>query len=452
MDEELVKRIPPHSLEAEQSVIGSMLYEPDVIPTALEYINGDDFYQYQYGVIFDTIAELYQANRGTDIVTLQNALKTKDIPPEAYSLETLKELLNSVFTSANIRSYAEIVREKSQLRKMIKTFETLTNQYYAGKTETETLMETTEQQVFNLLEKRGNNKIEPIDQVVLHAVEKIEEAQKAGGGITGLETGFVDLDNMLLGLHNSEFILIAGRPSMGKTAFALNIAEHFAVKKQYVTAFFELEMPREQLATRMIAMESAVDSQNLRSGKLTDANWDDIIAASSKIARSKLIIDDPSGLTISELRTRCRRYKLEYGIQAVIVDYMQLMSGSERAAREGRQNEMADISRQLKSMARELNVPVIALSQLSRGPENRTSDHRPVMSDLRDSGQIEQDADVIMFIYRDEVYNKDTEKKGIAEIIIAKQRNGPTGTVELAWIDRLTKFSNLERMTPNQNT
>ena len=446
MADELVKRVPPQSPDAERSVIGSMLYNEEAIATAMEYLKGEDFYQYYLGVIYDTLVDLYASGKSTDLVTLQNALALKDIPAEAYSLDALKDLLNSVFTSANIRSYAEIVQEKSRLRKMIKTMETLTDRYYLGKEDSEKLFSETEKQVFNILEKGSDRKVEPISETVIRTLEKIEEASKAPGGITGLETGFKKLDEMLLGFHNSELILIAGRPSMGKTAFALNIAEYFTMKKNYKVAFFEMEMPREQLVSRLFSMVSHVDSQKLRSGSLTDGEWDDLIAGSSLVANSSLIIDDTPGLNIAMLRTKAKRYKLEYGIQALFVDYMQLMSGSDNAQRQGRQNEMAEISRGLKSIARELDIPVIALSQLSRGPEQRTGDHRPVNSDLRDSGQIEQDADVIMFIYRDEVYTKEaSEKKGIAEIIVSKQRNGPTGKVELAWIDRLTRFSNLEK-------
>ena len=448
MEEALVKRVLPHSIEAEQSVIGSMLYSQDAIAAAAEMLKGDDFYQHQYGVIFDTIMELYQAGKTADIVTLQDALKTKDVAPEVYGLDFLKDLLNSVFTAANIRSYAKIVAEKAQLRRMIKTMEGLSNDCYLEKENTDTLMEQTEKAIFDLLEKREDSKSEPIGDIVLRVIERIEEAAKNGGVVTGLETGFTDLDRMTAGLQPSDLILIAGRPSMGKTAFALNIADHFAVKKNYVTAVFELEMSREQLVNRILAMESHVDSSKLRTGQLTDLEWDDVVAGSSIIAGSKLIIDDTPGITVAELRSRCRKYKLEYGLQAVVIDYLQLMSGSGGRSSESRQQEISEISRALKALARELNVPVIALSQLSRACELRT-DHRPMLSDLRESGAIEQDADVVMFIYRDEVYNADSPKKGISEIIVAKQRNGAIGTVELAWIANLTKFSNIEYNSRN---
>ena len=438
----LVKRIPPNSIEAEQSVIGSMLYAPDSISEAADLVKAEDFYQRQYGIIFETIMELYQAGKTPDIITLQNALKTKDVPPEVYSVEYLRDLINSVFTSANIKAYARIVAEKALLRRMIKTFDTLENDCYLEKEDTETLVNRTEKEIFDLLEKRKDSISKPIDEITLNVLAKIEEAAKNGGGITGIPTGFTQLDHMLTGLQPSDLILVAGRPSMGKTAFALNLVDNISVKKHYRTAIFELEMSAEQLVNRMLAMEAHVDSQKLRTGTLADAEWDDIVEASSIIAQSNLIIDDTAGINVSELRSRCRRYKLEKGLDLVIIDYLQLMSGSGRAS-DNRQLEISEMTRSLKQLARELNVPIILLSQLSRAPEQR-SDHRPQLSDLRESGAIEQDADIVIFLYRDEVYNKETEKKGIAEIIVQKQRNGPIGTVELAWLENLTKFSNLE--------
>ncbi len=446
MDETFVKRVLPHSIEAEQSVIGSMLYSPEAIQTASEMLRGEDFYQHQYGVLFDTMMELYQGGRPTDIVTLQDALKTKDVAPEVYSLDFLKDLLNASFISANIRSYAQIVADKAMLRRTIRTLEEITNSCYLGKEKTSEIMSDTEKKIFDLLESReAGGGAETVDNTVLRVIERIEEAAKNGGAVTGIPTGFTDLDYRLSGLQRSDLILIAARPSMGKTALALNFVDNFAVKRDIPVAIFSLEMSREQLVNRLLAMESHVDSQKLRTGQLTDLEWDDIVAGSAMIAGSKIVIDDTPGISVNELRTRCRKYKLEYGIQVVMIDYLQLMSGSSRS--ESRQQEISDISRALKAIARELNVPVIALSQLSRACEAR-SDHRPMLSDLRDSGAIEQDADVVMFIYRDEVYNPGTEAKDVAEIIVAKQRNGPIGTVKLAWIPGLTKFANLEFRKP----
>ena len=446
MDDTFVKRVFPHSIEAEQSVIGSMLYSQDAVQTASEMLKGEDFYQHQYGVLFDTMMELYQSGRPTDIVTLQDALKTKDVAPEVYSLDFLKDLLNASFISANIRSYAQIVAEKAMLRRMIRTLEDLTNSCYLGKEKTEEIMSDTEKRIFDLLESReAGSGTESVDATVLRVIERIEEAAKNGGAVTGIPTGFTVLDYRLSGLQRSDLVLIAARPSMGKTALALNFVDNFAVRQNIPVAIFSLEMSREQLVNRLLAMESHVDSQKLRTGQLTEMEWDDIVAGSAMIAGSKIVIDDTPGISVSELRTRCRKYKLEYGIQVVVIDYLQLMSGNGRT--ENRQQEISDISRSLKALARELNVPVVALSQLSRACEAR-SDHRPMLSDLRDSGAIEQDADVVMFLYRDEVYNPASPDKDVAEIIVAKQRNGPIGTVKLAWIPALTKFANLEYRKP----
>ena len=451
MEDALVKRVLPHSIESEQSVIGSMLYEEEAIATAMGILKKDDFYQTQYGIIFETITELYQSGRKVDLVTLQNALKEKDVAPEVYSLEALKELMNSVFTAANVQSYANIVAEKAQMRRMIKTFENLTDAYYLGKEKPANLLNVTEKQIFDLLDKRRDNNHEDIRTITMNTLSDIEKASKSKGGITGLETGFKYLDKMTNGFQRSDLIILAGRPAMGKTALALNIADHFAVKKGYPTAIFECEMSRNQLCSRILAMESHVDSSKLRSGQLSEMEWEDLVSASSMVANSKLVIDDIAGISMAELRSRARRYKLEYNIQAIIIDYLQLMSGSGKAG-ESRQQEISDISRGLKGLARELDVPVIALSQLSRSPEART-DHRPMLADLRESGAIEQDADIVMFIYRDEVYNKDTPDKGIAELIIAKHRAGEIGTVKLGWQANLTRFVNVEfKSSENQES
>lgn len=446
MAEELVKRIPPHSIEAEQSVLGCCLYSPDAIITAAEYLRGEDFYQHSYGVMFDTLYEMNASGKATDIVSLQAELRKKDIPAEAYDIETLKGLVNGSYVTANIRSYATIVQEKSQLRRLIKTSEELTNAYYQDKEATSVLLDRTEKNIFDILQKRTDRGHQSISDITLATINKIEEAAKNGGGITGIRSGFTGLDHMLLGFHPSEYTLIAARPSMGKTAFALNIALHMATRENKKVALFELEMAREDLVLRLMAMEACINSKNLRSGELTDADWSDILHASQVIAASGLIIDDTPGISLSELRTKCKRFQLEEGLDCVIVDYIGLMSMETRRS-DSLVQQIQELSKGLKSLARELKVPVIALSQLSRGPEQRT-EHRPQMSDLRDSGSLEQDADVIMFIYRDEVYDKNTEKKNIAEIIISKQRNGETGTIELKWQPEFTKFYNLERPKP----
>ena len=408
MEEALMKRVMPNSLEAEQSVIGSMIMDREAIIAASEILLKEDFYHQQYGVLFEAMVELFNEGQPADLVTLQNRLK-----------------------------------EKAVLRKLIKVTENIENECYLGKESLEVILEDTEKKVFELLQNRGGGDYVPIKQVVINTLEKIELASKTKGNVTGIATGFVDLDYKMAGLQPSDLILVAARPSMGKTAFVLNIAQYVAFHSNLTAAIFSLEMSKEQLVNRMFSLESRVDAQVLRSGNLADSDWEKLIEAAGVIGASNLIIDDTPGISISELRSKCRKYKLEHDLKLVIIDYLQLMSGSGRST-DSRQQEISDISRSLKALARELNVPVIALSQLSRAVEQRP-DHRPMLSDLRESGAIEQDADVVMFIYRDDYYNKDSENKNIAEIILAKQRNGPIGTVNLVWLPQYTKFANLER-------
>ena len=442
MEEELIKRVLPHSPEAERSVIGSMLMDRDAIIAASEMITGEDFYQHQYGVLFEAILELFNEGKPVDLVTLQNRLREKNVPPEISSMEFTRELLDSVLISSNVRQYAEIVREKAMLRRLIKVSEEIANTCYQASEKTSEILETTEKKIFELVQSSTTGEFVPIKQVVLNALDRIEAASRNNGTVTGIPTGFIDLDYKTSGFQPSDLILIAARPSMGKTAFVLNIAQHMAFKCQETVAIFSLEMSKEQLVNRLFSLESKVDSQALRTGNLTDEDWGRLIEGAGVVGRSNLIIDDTPGISVAELRSKCRKYKLEHNLGIVIIDYLQLMTGSKRV--DSRQQEISDISRSLKSLARELNVPVVALSQLSRAVEQRP-DHRPMLSDLRESGAIEQDADVVMFIYRDDYYNHDSEKKGIAEIIIAKQRNGPIGTVELVWLPDYTKFANYKK-------
>ena len=444
MDEALIKRVLPHSIEAEQAVVGSMLMDRDAILTSSEIISGDDFYQTAYGVIFDTVVEIYNEGKPVDLITLQERLKEKDVPAEISSLEFVRDLVTAVPTSANVKYYAEIVAEKSMLRRLIKLNDEISNMCYLGKESMEAVLELTEKKVFELVQKRNTGDFVPIKDVVLSALEKIEAASKTSGSVTGIPTGFLDLDYKTSGLQPSDLILVAARPSMGKTAFVLNIAQHVAFKAKKSVAIFSLEMSKEQLVNRLFSLESQVDSQSLRTGNLKDDDWEKLIESAGIIGKSRLIIDDTPGISISELRSKCRKFKLEQGLDLIIIDYLQLMTGRVGGRSESRQQEISDISRSLKGLARELNVPVIALSQLSRAVEQRP-DHRPMLSDLRESGAIEQDADVVMFIYRDDYYNKDTEMKNIAEIIIAKQRNGSIGTVNLTWLPNYTKFANYLR-------
>jgi replicative DNA helicase len=433
----------PNSLEAEQSVIGSMIMDKDAIVAASEILVKDDFYHQQYGILFESMTELHEGGQPVDLVTLQNKLKEKDVPKEISSLEFVRELVTAVPTSANVKYYANIVKENSMKRKLIRVTEGIENECYAGTEPLETIMDKTEHDIFALLSSRTSGEYVPIRQVVMNALEKIEKASKQKGTVTGIPTGFLDLDRQTAGMQPSDLILIAARPSMGKTAFVLNIAQNVAFREHMCVAIFSLEMSKEQLVNRMFSLESRVDAQALRTGNLSDADWEKLVEGAGIIGESELIIDDTPGISISELRSKCRKYKLEHDLKLIIIDYLQLMSGSGGRASDSRQQEISDISRSLKALARELGVPVVALSQLSRAVEQRP-DHRPMLSDLRESGAIEQDADVVMFIYRDDYYNKDTDLKGISEIIIAKQRNGPVGTIQLAWLAEYTKFANLE--------
>ena len=443
MDEAILKRVLPHSLEAEQSVIGSMIMDREAIVVASELICGEDFYNKSYGVLFDSMVELNDQGQPVDLVTLQNRLKEKDVPPEISSLEFIRDLITAVSTSANIKYYTNIVAEKAMLRRLIRLMEEIANNCYAGKDSMEVIMEETEKKVFNLVQRRSTGDYVPIREVVMNAMDKIEKASHNSGGVTGIATGFIDLDYRTAGMQPSDLVLIAARPSMGKTAFVLNIAQYVAFHSGECVAIFSLEMSKEQLVNRLFAMESKVDSQHLRTGNLSDMEWEKLIESAGMIGQSKLIIDDTPGISIADMRSKCRKFKLEMDLKMIIIDYLQLMSGSGRGT-DSRQQEISDISRSLKALARELQVPVLALSQLSRAVEQRP-DHRPMLSDLRESGAIEQDADVVMFIYRDDYYNPDTEKKGIAEINIAKQRNGPIGTIDLVWLPEFTKFANLQK-------
>ena len=441
MDEALIKRVLPHSIEAEQAVVGSMLMDRDAILTSSEIVCGDDFYQKSYGVIFDTVVEIYNEGKPVDLITLQARLKEKDVPAEISSLEFVRDLVTAVPTSANVKYYAEIVAEKAMLRRLIKLNEEIENMCYLGKEPMEGILETTEKKVFELVQRKNTGDFVPIKQVVLNALDKIEMASKNAGSVTGIPTGFLDLDYKTAGLQPSDLILVAARPSMGKTAFVLNIAQHVAFKANKTVAIFSLEMSKEQLVNRLFALEAQVDAQSLRTGNLKDSDWEKLIESAGIIGKSNLIIDDTPGISISELRSKCRKLKIERGLDIIIIDYLQLMTGGVGRRSESRQQEISEISRALKGVARELNVPVVALSQLSRAVEQRP-DHRPMMSDLRESGAIEQDADVVMFIYRDDYYHKDTELKNVAEIIIAKQRNGAIGTINLTWLPQYTKFAN----------
>ena len=442
MEEALIKRILPHSIEAEQSVLGCMIMNRDAIMTAAEMLIGDDFYQHQHKVIFESIVDLFNEGKPVDPVVLQNRLQEKDVPSEISSTEFLRDLITSVPVTVNVKYYATIVSEKAILRNMIKLNEEIANSCYLSKDKVEDIMDDTEKRMFELLQKRNSGEYTPIRQVVLDALDTIERASKVKGHVTGIPSGFRDLDYKTAGFQPADFILIAARPSMGKTALVLNMAQHMAFKDDRAVAVFSLEMSKEQLVNRLFALESGVNSQSIRTGNLKEEEWGRLIEGAGVVGNSNLIIDDTPGISVAEMRSKCRKYKLEHNIEMIIIDYLQLMSGKGRS--DNRQQEISEISRSLKSLARELNVPVVALSQLSRAVESRP-DKRPMLSDLRESGAIEQDADVVMFIYRDDYYNHDSENQGIAEINIAKQRNGPIGKVELVWLPEYTLFKDSNR-------
>ena len=442
--EAVIKRIMPHSTEAEQAVLGAMLMNQDTIVTASEYITGADFYQKAYGVLFDAMVDLNRKGKPADLVTLQEYLKEQNVPPEISGMEFVRDLLANAQTSANVKYYAEIVRDKAVLRSLIKINEEVASICYQENQPLEEILASTEKRVSELIEKGTSQEYIPMRQIVLEALDMIEKASKVRGSVTGIPTGFMDLDYQLSGLQPSDLVLIAARPSMGKTALALNIAQHVAFKKNMTVVIFSLEMSKEQLVNRLFSLEAHVDAQRLRTGNMQDSDWEKLVEGAGVIAESKMILDDSSNITVAEIRSKCRKFKTELGLDLVIIDYLQLMSSNSRRANENRQQEISEISRSLKRLARELNVPIVALSQLSRAVESRT-DKRPMLSDLRESGAIEQDADVCMFIYRDDYYNNDTEDRNVAEIIIAKQRNGPVGTVRLAWMPKYTRFGNEER-------
>ena len=443
MDEAIIKKIMPHSIDSEKAVIGSMIMDADAIVAASEMLTGDDFYQRQFGILFETMVELYNEGKPVDVLTLQERLKMKDVPEEFASIEYISELVDSVQISTNIRQYEQTVADDAMLRRLIRVNEEIANACYQHKESVEEIMNTTEKRIFDVIQKKSTDEYVPIQDVVLSVIDKIEAAARHKGTVTGLATGFYDLDYKTSGLQPSDLILIAARPSMGKTAFVLNLAQYMCVRNHVPTAIFSLEMSKDQLVNRILSMESKVDSQSMRTGTLQPADWEKLIESAGVISTAPLIIDDTPGISITELRSKCRKYKLENDLGLVIIDYLQLMTGGSKK-QESRQQEISEISRSLKALAREINAPVIALSQLSRACETRP-DHRPMLSDLRESGAIEQDADVVMFLYRDDYYNKDTDKKNISEVIIAKQRNGPIGTVELVWLPNYTKFANKEK-------
>ena len=444
MDENDIVRKPPHNKEAEQSVIGAMLLDRDVISEVEDLISREDFYYPQYGVIYEAMVELYREGKAVDVITIPEKLRMKGVSEEVAGAATIVEIMQTVPTSVRARDYAKIVQDKSALRRLIKHCENTEKDCYLATDEVDDILNTAEKNVFDIVQRRsGTQEYTPINQIVVNVIDQIEEAARNGGDLTGLSTGFKDLDYLLTGMHGGELLLVAARPAMGKTAFVLNIIHSLAVMKKIPCAMFSLEMSKEELVSRMIAIDAMVDSRKMRLADLSDDEWDKLMESTEAISNSPLYIFDNSSVTMSEIRSQCRKLKQNHDIKLVVLDYLQLMSSNHKV--ESRQTFIADVSRSLKTLARELEIPVIALSQLSRSVEGRTG-NKPVLSDLRESGAIEQDADVVMFIYSDEYYNPETTKyPKMAEIIVAKNRKGQTNSVYLAWLEKYTKFGNSDK-------
>jgi len=431
----------PQSVEAEQSVIGSMIIDKNAIAKVLESLKEEDFYRDGHKVIYKTILEMFRNDIAVDLLTLLEYLKSTDMLERSGGVTYITELSSSVPTTANLSAYIKIVSDKSTLRKLIKASTTIIEESYNNQSQVENVVDIAEKKIFNIAEKRTSKDFEPLSDVLERGFAQIEKLFNNKGETTGVSSGFTDLDAKTSGFQSGDMILIAARPSMGKTTFALNIAEHAALRDHRSVVIFSLEMSKEQLAYKLLCSEANVDMLKLRTGTLEDKDWENIAMAAGPLSKAKIYIDDSAGVTVMEMRSKCRRLKIEYGIDLIVIDYLQLMSGG--SSSDNRQQEVSEISRSIKALAKEMECPVIALSQLSRAPEQR-ADHRPMLSDLRESGSIEQDADIVMFLYRDEYYNKETEDKNIGECIIAKQRNGPVGTAKLAWLGQYSKFGNLD--------
>ena len=436
-------KIPPNDVEAEQAIIGSMLTDRDAVISAIEILKPDDFYREDNKTIYESILNLYNRSEPIDIITVRAELESMGKLDNVGGLEYLAELPEKVPTTANAMKYIKIVEEKSALRKLIKTANEIIELGYNPTEELDDIMEGAEKKIFNIMQDKEQKGYSPLKDVLVESFTKLEELYNRKQHITGVPSGFTDLDYRTAGFHGSELILIAARPAMGKTAFALNIATNAALKANVPVAVFSLEMSKEQLVNRILCSESMVDSNKVRTGKLEEDDWTKLAGTIGPLSEAEMYIDDTPGINIMEIRAKCRKLKIEKNIGLVVIDYLQLIQGTGKRGG-SREQEISEISRSLKILAKELDVPVIALSQLSRAAEQRP-DHRPMLSDLRESGAIEQDADIVMFLYRDDYYNQDSEKKGIAEVIIAKHRGGSTGTVELLWLGNYTKFVNIAK-------
>ncbi len=438
-----IGKIPPNDIEAEQAVIGSMLTDKEAVSSSIEFLKSEDFYREDNKIIFEAMMNLYNRAEPIDLITVKAELESMGKFEQVGGFEYITELPEKVPTTANALKYIKIVEEKSTLRNLIKTANEIIELGYDPTEDVEDIMEGAEKKIFNIMQNKNQKGYTPIKDILVDSFTQLEELYNRKRHITGVPTGFSDLDYRTAGLHGSELILIAARPAMGKSAFALNIATNAALRGNTPVAIFSLEMSKEQMVNRILCSEAMVDSNKVRTGKLEDEDWSKLAEAIGPLSETGIYVDDTPGISITEIRAKCRKLKLEKNIGMVVIDYLQLVQGSNK--RNGsREQEISEISRSLKILAKEINVPVIALSQLSRAVEQRP-DHRPMLSDLRESGAIEQDADIVMFLYRDDYYNEDSEKKNIAEVIIAKHRGGSTGTVDLGWLGSYTKFVNLER-------
>ena len=436
-------KIPPNDVEAEEAVIGSMFTDKEAVSAAIEVLKPEDFYREDNRTIFEAILNLYSRSEPIDIITLKSELSSMGKFEAVGGLEYIAELPDKVPTTANVEQYIKIVEEKSVLRNLIKTANEIITLGYDQTQEVDGIIDGAEKKIFEVMQKKNQKGYTPIKDILVETFTELEQLYNQKQRITGIPTGFSDLDFRTSGLHNSDLILVAARPAMGKSAFALNIATNAAVRAKVPVAIFSLEMSKEQMTSRILCSEAMVDSNKVRTGKIDDEEWGKLAAASGELSEANIYIDDTPGISIMEIRAKCRKMKIEKNIGLVVIDYLQLVQGSGKRG-SSREQEIAEISRSLKILAKEINVPVIALSQLSRAPEQRP-DHRPMLSDLRESGSIEQDADIVMFLYRDDYYNEDSEKKNIAEVILAKHRAGSTGTVELLWLGNYTKFANIDK-------
>ena len=438
----MIERVPPQNIEAEQAVLGAMLIKKEAIAEVSQLLKPADFYREAHRIVYETMLELFNKNEAVDLITVTEQLRKNDLLEKAGGIAFVTSLANAVPTAANVEYHARIVEEKAQLRNLINSATEIAGMAYEASDDITDVMDKSEKMILEVAARQNSGSFVPIKEILMDTFSKIEKLYETKGGITGLPSGFKDLDKLTSGLQPSDLILVAARPSMGKTAFTLNIAQHVAVHENKSVAFFSLEMSKEQLVQRMLCSEGGIDSQRLRVGELEENDWEKLINAADRLSRAPIYIDDTAGITVMELRSKARRLKAEHDLQLIVIDYLQLMQGRSSKNSDNRQQEISEISRSLKALARELNVPVIALSQLSRSVESRQV-KKPMLSDLRESGSLEQDADIVMFLYREDYYDKDTEHKNQTEVIIAKHRNGPVDTVNLYFQKEYTKFRDM---------